>query len=181
MSTQETKPLPAPVLPGLDYYTHRAFDYAVRHLISGQDAIPAYYLHYGEKYCHRFCIELRPWLSPAGQTWVNRTCLLLQQAIESARAHDPAAFAVLEENSEAFCAWAYATHAAAYIQGGIADLPLRDLLLIFFTIDPEDLINPAGLQQVGLVLLHLINKTTNCLVNRVLAKVYTLGAHNLPA
>jgi hypothetical protein len=140
---------------GPDYYVRRAQDYIIRH--SPQSSAPVYYLHYGEKYCRRFCLHLRPWLTPLGQHWIDRTCELLQQAIELARAHDPAAFAALEEDSDAFCAWTYATHAPAYIAGGIAALPLRDLLLIFFTIDPADLLNPAGLGQCGRVLLHLVS------------------------
>lgn len=181
MNPQDEKALPAPVPAGLDYYTRRAYDYSARHSGPNQAEIPAYYLQYGDKYCHRFCVQVRPWLTPAGQKWVDQTCWLLQQAIEQTRAHDPAAFASLEENADAFWAWAYATHAAAYIEGGIADLPSGDLFLILFSIDPIDLLNSSGLQQVGLVLLHLISKNAVRFINQILAKVYAQAVYNPPA
>jgi hypothetical protein len=171
-----TYSLPMPVPTGLNYYTCRAQDYITRHSIPDQGDPPTYYLHYGDKYCHRFCVQLRPWLSPAGQQWVDRTCLLLQQAIEHALAHDPIAFARLEENSEAFYAWAYATHAAAYIEGGITHLPLRDLFLILYTIDLKDLITSAGLRQVWLVLLCFLQ--TYRQITRYAQIFYRFIAHN---
>ena len=44
--------LPQPVPTGIDYYALRAQDYMARH---PAESPPDYYLHYGDKYCRRFC------------------------------------------------------------------------------------------------------------------------------
>lgn len=153
--------LPQPVPPGIDYYALRAQDYAARH---PAESPPDYYLHYGDKYCRRFCLSLRRRLSPAGRLWIDNTCNLLQQMIEARRAENPAAFARLEEDGDAFRRYAYSTHAAAYIQGGIAALGLLDLLLILAIIDLKDLFGIEALSQMLSVLIHLAGVHTGRMV-----------------
>lgn len=154
--------LPQPVEVGINYYKLRSQDYAARHTALNDPALQSsgYYLAFGDKYCCRFRLRLRHWLSRAGQAWIDNTCKLLQQMIEQKRAEDPHAFARLEENAAALRSFAYSTHAAAYIQSGVGALPLRDLLLIVSSIDLKDLVNRDGLCQVLQVLAHLVNTYT---------------------
>lgn len=180
--TIHTQLEPAPVSPGLDYYAQRALDYTIRHPHANGAGAVTYYLDYGQRYCDRFNRQLRPRLSLAGQVWVRQTCLLLQLAIEQTRAENPAAFARLEEDADAFHTWVYATHAKAYIQGGIADLPLRDLLLIVATIDCDDLVTAAALPEIVMVLHHLACNTTmyrliRCFLEWLQARIQTAQCH----
>lgn len=152
-----TQALPQPVRFGINYYVLRWRDYLSRHADQSASAVqpPDYYLAYGDKYCRRFRLELRQRFTLRGQTWVDKTCTLLQQMLEQTCADDPQAFARLEEDADAFRRLAYSQHAAAYIQGGIADLPLRDLVLILYLVDLRDLITPVGLFQAAQVLVYL--------------------------
>ncbi len=154
--------LPQPVGVGINYYKLRSQDYAARHTALNDPALQSsgYYLAFGDKYCCRFRLRLRYWLSREGQAWIDNTCKLLQQMIEQKRAEDPHAFARLEENAAAFRSFAYSTHAAAYVRGGIAALPLWDLILIISNIDLKDLVNREGLCQVIQVSAHLARTYT---------------------
>ncbi|MBI2264309.1 MAG: hypothetical protein HYU64_03950 [Armatimonadetes bacterium] len=127
------------------YYEARAEDFRRRH--PGQEP-PDYYMEYGDKYAKRFTEELRPKLSEEGQQWLDRTFVLLQQAIEDKRREDPAAFDQLEQNPEAFKEFAYSTHSRAYLDAGLADLPPEDLYRIVTTPDLKDLFTKAGLSQI---------------------------------
>lgn len=151
MPTQES--LPGPAAIGIDYYLLRRQDFLLRHATSQP---PDYYLSYGDKYCRRFRLEIRHLFSPLGQVWIDNTCDLLQQMLEAKRAEDLQAFARLEEDPPAFRRFAYSQHAAAYVRGGIAALPLRDLILIVCWIERPDLLNPEGLYQVLQVLVYLV-------------------------
>jgi hypothetical protein len=75
--------------------------------------------------------------------------------LEQKRTENPQAFARLEENASAFRSLAYSQHAAAYIQGGVANLPLHDLLLIVGLVDLKDLVKLDGLSQMAQVLVYL--------------------------
>lgn len=144
--------LPQPVSPGVNYYVLRWQDYAARHTASQP---PDYYLDYGDKYCRRFHLDVRRQFSPLGQAWIDKTCRLLQQMLEQKRIENPQVFAHLEENPPALRSLAYSHHARAYIQGGIASLPLRDLVLIVKFVDRKDLVKPDGLCQMARVLAYL--------------------------
>ncbi|MGC4067397.1 MAG: DUF4157 domain-containing protein [Polyangiaceae bacterium] len=94
----DTAPSGAPaVLPAslrssignVDYYRHRNADYLRRHT---KPPPPDYYLTYGDKYARRFTSVLRPKLSLTGQHWLDRTFVLLQEAIEGRRDDEPRAF-----------------------------------------------------------------------------------------
>ncbi len=138
---------PASVMGTTDYYRWRYDDYVRRH--PNGPPPPDYYLDYGEKYAKRFSNELRPKLSDKGKAWLDRARLNLQQAIERERARDPEAFAELEEDADAFRKFAYDTHADAYWNAGLADLPISDLARIGLTPDIKDLFTKAGLGQVA--------------------------------
>lgn len=128
----------------LDYYQFRERDFAGR---NPQFDPPDYYRSYGDKYILRFTFQTEPLLSSRGQQWSKDTRILLQVLMEEAILADPAGFALLERDAETFRQFAFSTHAEAYWEAGIADLPIRDLILIFLTPDVEDLISEGGRQQ----------------------------------
>jgi uncharacterized protein YqjF (DUF2071 family) len=79
---------------------------------------------------------------------VRRTARELQLAIEKRRIQGPQAFDALERDSAAFLKFAYATHPVAYVDAGLAALPLHDVLLVLATPDVHDLLTEDGLLQV---------------------------------
>ena len=109
---------------------------------------PDYYMNYGDKYARRFTEELSPNLSERGQQWLVDARANLQEAMEARRAEDPAAFAELERDPEAFRRFAYDTHPGAYRDAGLAELRPSDLVQIPLTPDRQDLVSGPGLRQV---------------------------------
>ncbi len=150
---------PCALKPGLDYYRERARDYGARHALPADQPAqpPKYYLNYGDKYARRFMRVLRPAMSATGQQWIDATFRRLQVLLERRRAADPCRFAELEEDTRAFQCFAYGTHAQAYIECGIAKLPLLDLVRIARTPDLRDLLTQVGLKQVFRVIGHVVN------------------------
>ena len=150
---------PCALKPSLAYYRERAADYMARHTppTDRPSSPPVYYLAYGDKYAWRFTQVLRPTMSAAGQQWIDATCHRLQVLLERQRAADPQRFVELEEDTRAFQCFAYGTHAQAYVECGIAKLPLSDLVRIARTPDLGDLLTQAGLEQILRVLAHVIN------------------------
>jgi hypothetical protein len=141
--------LPQPAVDQLgtvDYYVFRAHDFARRH---PELPAPDYYLEYGKKYCWRFSEELFPQLSDAGKVWCIKTRMNLQLAIESRLLAGPAAFDALESKPGALRAYAFDTHPQAYLDAGLADLPIADLVRISLTPDMEDLATMAGAIQAA--------------------------------
>ena len=61
---------------------------------------------------------------------------------------NPAAYAELERNGEAFREFAYATHPDAYVNSGLHQVPFGDRIAIGMTPDFSDLANYAGVAQV---------------------------------
>lgn len=129
------------------YYKQRNEDYVSR--MDPGEVVPDYYLGYGDKYAHRFTEVLKPQLSKAGQAWVDRTFVLLQSKIEDRRDQNPWAFAKLERDTPAFRSFAYGTHPAAYLDGGICDMPDKDLAKIAGTPDLMDILTLDGAIQVA--------------------------------
>ena len=148
-STDSRTSGPAPVRVGSPtYYQERDKDFVRRHVGTTIQS-PSYYLNYGQKYYDRFHSELRPRLSPAGQQWLDRTAVNLQQAIEKRRASDPTSFAKLEEDPQAFLDFAFLTHPDAYLAGGLNGLPFWDLVEITLTPDLTDtFFNESGREQI---------------------------------
>jgi len=135
---------PEPVKPGTpDYYQQRYNDFVAR---NPGVTPPDYYLGYGQKYYNRL-MSLDADLSSEGRAWRDKTALALQQAIENKRASDPEGFAELERNPEAFRKFAFSTHPAAYVNSGLYDLPVQDILVIASTPDIKDVLSQEGIHQ----------------------------------
>ena len=128
----------------LEYYRQRNDDFIAR---NPDMEPPDYYMDYGDKYARRFTNELAPKLSERGQEWLIDARRGLQERIEAKRAEDPAAFAELERNPDAFRRFAYDTHPDAYLDAGLASLPPNDLIQIPLTPDRADLLSPDGIRQ----------------------------------
>lgn len=138
--------LPAEVPTGTrDYYTKRLEDFQRRN--PGMTP-PDYYLNYGQKYCDRFSSLTSKDLSPQGLAWRDRTLKALQEGMEAKRREDPAGFAQLERDPEAFKKFAYGTHPDAYVNSGLYHLPVQDLVKIGSTPDLKDLFTKDGVNQV---------------------------------
>lgn len=136
---------PVAVQPGSsDYYQQRYDDFVARN--PGVDP-PDYYLGYGQKYAERFSSLDGRDLSPEGLAWRDATLVALQQAIEDKRTEDPEAFAELERDPEAFRRFAFGTHPDAYVESGLYDLPVQDLLVIAGTPDINDVLSQEGIDQ----------------------------------
>ncbi len=145
--------LPAEVrTPSSDYYKQRYDDFVRRN--PGQTP-PDYYLGYGQKYLEKFSALGSKDLSPAGLAWRDRTLKALQDAIEMKRAEDPAAFAQLERDPAAFKKFAYDTHADAYVNSGLLNLPAQDLVKIATTPELRDLLTKDGVRQIADVIGRL--------------------------
>ncbi len=129
-----------------DYYLKRQGDFFRR--AERGERPPDYYLSYGYKYAHRFRDILRPALSPDGQAWVDRCLRALQVAIEDRRDASPWRFAELEGNNDVFRAFAYDTHAQAYLVSGVCELGIVDELKILSTPDLSDIFTRGGSAQV---------------------------------
>ncbi len=149
-------PLAAPVAVGtVDYYFNRNQDFVRRHP-SPPPSPPDYYLNYGNKYAHRFTEVLKPKLSDAGKKWVDRTFLLLQNAIEDRRIDLGPKFDAFEQQNDAFRGFAYGTHPDSYLRGGLHELPPSDLFKIATTPDAGDILNYDGIKQIIIVGLGIV-------------------------
>ena len=138
--------LPAEIPTGTpDYYRQRAEDFRRRN--PGMEP-PAYYMEYGQKYCDRFSSLGPKELTPEGLEWRDRTLKALQDSIEAKRMEDPAGFAQLERDPEAFKKFAYDAHPDAYVDSGLYELPVQDLVKIGTTPDIKDLLSKDGVRQV---------------------------------
>ena len=136
---------PAAVEPGTPgYYQQRYDDFVSR---NPGVTPPDYYLDYGQKYADRFSSLDDNDLSPEGLEWRDKTLVALQQAIEDKRISDPEGFAELERDPEAFRRFAFESHPAAYVDSGLYDLPVQDLLVIAGTPDINDVLSQEGIDQ----------------------------------
>ena len=119
----------------LEFYLERYEDFRMR---NPDLPAPEYYLDYGLKYFDRFH-ENKSDMAPVTQGWIDRTGLALQVGMEEARMANPAAYAELERNGEAFREFAYATHPDAYVNSGLHQVPFGDRIAIGMTPDFSDL------------------------------------------
>lgn len=139
-----TDPAPIPPTGSADYYQQRYDDFVQRN--PGVEP-PDYYLGYGGTYNERFGSLDDSDLSPEGQQWRDDTAVALQQSIEDLRIEDPAAFAALERDPEAFREFAFESHPDAYVDSGLYDLSAQDLTVIALTPDIGDVLSREGLAQ----------------------------------
>ncbi len=138
------KARPTPIAPdgNLDYYQKRHLDFQARH---PDRSPPTYYLGYGDVYVRRFTEVLSPELSKEGQEWLMRARQNLQSAIEDELLRHPDA----ELDDEAFTAFAYDTHSKAYLDAGLTDLPLDDLIRVAVTPSLSDTLNAKGIKVIA--------------------------------
>lgn len=85
-------------------------------------------------------------MSEHGHRWIEATLRSLQDAIENARHANPAAFGQLELSDREFHDFVFSTHATAYIESGIFDLPADDLWILR-TPNMTDLTSPDAIQE----------------------------------
>jgi hypothetical protein len=99
-----------------------------------------YPIGYGKKYAERYYRKTRPWMSPAGQQWIDDVLVCLQEELRAAI------------DSETACAdvrtIAFDTHPDCYLAAGFCELPFLDWLAVFATIDPRDWFSADFLRQV---------------------------------
>jgi len=122
---------------GCEYYQKRYDDYKARHTCPGcakHRNPPDYYLNYGKKYCEKFTHETSPKLSPKGKRWLNETRCNLQTKMEEIVQESPE----LEKDQKALRKAAFDSHPKAYLDAGLADLSVDDLVKIGITPDPSE-------------------------------------------
>ncbi|HDR8859947.1 TPA: hypothetical protein QDA74_003362 [Burkholderia territorii] len=124
-------------------------NFMMRHIGCGHKP-PDYYISYGYYYCSDYGANLYPRLSPQGKAWLNKARKLLQVNMEDGLNQNMMGDTIqmasptpgnggvdmkwpqfeLEMNTEKFKEFAFKTHPMAYLDGGLADLPIMDLVRI---------------------------------------------------
>jgi hypothetical protein len=137
----------APESTDSDWSRHGNF--MMRHIGCGHKP-PSYYVSYGYYYCSTYGAKLSPRLSPKGQAWLRSARWYLQANMEdgldqnmlrstieitSAKKGNGSFSMVvrqyeLEFDDDTFKSFAFKTHPLAYLDGGLADLPISDLAKI---------------------------------------------------
>ncbi|KAJ6437720.1 stanniocalcin family domain-containing protein [Purpureocillium lavendulum] len=102
----------------------------------GPDGYP---IRYGAKNCGRFVQNLDAF-SSAGKAWIWRTMTCLQRALVEPVGRCGATCQAIEDT-------AFASHPVCYVDSGVCDLPLRDLVEIVVTVNTDLFAGPA-LEQV---------------------------------
>ncbi|MDF3841937.1 hypothetical protein P3W55_09460 [Pseudomonas citronellolis] len=130
-----------------DWSRHASF--MVRHIGCGHRP-PEYYVSYGYYYCSIYGEKLRPRLTAAGQDWLDNARYGLQINMEDGLRSNMKGAQIeivckrypnrtarmsvqkylLEVTPDTFKTFAFRTHVPAYLDAGLADLPLGDLLRI---------------------------------------------------
>ncbi|WP_454726487.1 MULTISPECIES: hypothetical protein [Cupriavidus] len=130
-----------------DWSRHASF--MVRHIGCGHRP-PHYYVSYGYYYCSTYGERLKPRLSASGQDWLDNARFYLQKNIEIGLSQNMKYSTIsipclrypnrsasleavryeLEVDSDRFKTFAFDTHVPAYLDAGLADLPIADLLKI---------------------------------------------------
>lgn len=127
-----------------DYYRLRDADFVERN--PGKEK-PDYYLGYADGGLQRFT-QTRENLSPEGKGWATFARWELQAGLESLVASNPERYAELERYPEAFRDYAFQVHVPAYIDAGIAHLPVMDRAKIMLTPRVQDIVNAGGINQI---------------------------------
>ncbi|MGN6315394.1 hypothetical protein [Trinickia sp.] len=137
----------APESTDSDWSRHGNF--MMRHIGCGHKP-PSYYVSYGYYYCSTYGAKLYPKLGPQGQAWLRNARKLLQANMEDGLCQNMLGDVIqinslkpgngsftmtvpqydLELVDERFKTFAFKTHPMAYLDGGLADLPLSDLIKI---------------------------------------------------
>lgn len=127
----------------------RHANFMMRH-IGCEHQPPDYYISYGYYYCYTYGERLKPRLSEQGKDWLADARYLLQSNIEDGLRDNMEGDDInvvcrrypnrsvqmtvpqyeLEVDKTTFKTFAFNTHVPAYLDGGLADLPISDLLRI---------------------------------------------------
>lgn len=127
----------------------RHANFMMRHIGCGH-LPPDYYISYGYYYCYTYGERLQPRLSDAGKTWLEDARYLLQSHIEDGLKDNMKGNEItvvcrrypnrtvqmevtqyeLEVDPITFKTFAFNTHVPAYLDAGLADLPITDLMRI---------------------------------------------------
>ncbi|PRY64233.1 hypothetical protein B0H98_106145 [Vreelandella songnenensis] len=127
----------------------RHSNFMMRHIGCGH-LPPDYYISYGYYYCYTYGERLRHRLSTDGQRWLDQARFNLQENIETGlednmdgdeinvvcRRYPNRSMQMnvprheLEIDSVTFKTFAFNTHVPAYLDAGLADLPITDLMRI---------------------------------------------------
>lgn len=127
----------------------RHASFMMRHIGCGHKP-PDYYVSYGYYYCSTYGKKLMPRLSPAGKNWLENGRRLLQVNMDDGLKQNMARSTIiipcrrypnrsvtlnvlkkqLELNNTTFKQFAFDTHVPAYLDAGLADLPVSDLAKI---------------------------------------------------
>lgn len=143
-------PYPAPkdIIGTKSYYVFREKDFKNRS--ENKKTPPDYYLNYGNKYCKAFSEKTRPKLSAQGKTWLDKTLIALQEAIEKKLKIEPK----IELDSTKFRKYCFDSHPDAYIKSGLFKLGPEDLFQVAMTPEWRDLLTEESMIQV----LQIIKK-----------------------
>jgi len=137
----------APESTDSDWSRHGSF--MMRHVGCGHKP-PSYYVSYGYYYCSTYGAALYPKLSSQGQAWLRNARKLLQSNMEDGLRQNMIGDQIqmssvklgngnvsmivpkykLELDDDVFKSFAFKTHPLAYLDGGLADLPIADLMRI---------------------------------------------------
>lgn len=127
----------------------RHANFMMRHIGCGHQP-PDYYISYGYYYCYTYGERLRPRLTTDGQRWLDQARAYLQENIESGLKDNMNGEEInvvcrrypnrsvqmnvtqqeLETDKATFKTFAFNTHVPAYLDAGLADLPISDLMRI---------------------------------------------------
>jgi hypothetical protein len=144
----------------------RHSNFMMRHIGCGHKP-PSYYVAYGYYYCSNYGAKLRPRLSRAGQEWLDNARWYLQKYMEEGlqqnvrrdtielssetSGHGGCKMDVqrlqLELDEDTFKQFAFKTHPLAYLDGGLAKLPLDDLFRIMGGPNLQEWADPATYKQ----------------------------------
>jgi hypothetical protein len=99
-----------------------------------------YLIGYGARYAERFYRHTRPWMSPAGQRWLDATLVCLQVAL---RERIDAATSCADVRTLAFD-----SHPECYVDAGFCHLPPSDWLAVAATVDGRDWLSRDAQRQL---------------------------------
>lgn len=99
-----------------------------------------YLIGYGARYAERFYRRTRPWMSPAGQRWLDTTLVCLQATL---RERIDASTSCDDVRTRAFD-----SHPECYVEAGFCALPLSDWFAVAVSIDGRDWLSADAQRQV---------------------------------
>lgn len=146
----------------------RWHNFMARHVNCGHTP-PSYYISYGYYYCSNFGTYLLPRMqSQKGKDWLNDGRKLLQTYMDNGLIQNNSQTTLstpsrrypnktissvsvgvkqLELNNDTFKTFAYNSHVAAYLDAGIADVPIADLIRVFGQPNVEEWLDLETWQQ----------------------------------